>query len=104
MIRLAGLASGYRKKALKEFEDNAQYQPFDYKYYKGQVEAAIEAVELLEEELQREIQQRSEDDTYDGQLAAQQAENQVARYITGAQKQLGGLSKMLDRLESRGEL
>ena len=54
--------------------------------------------------MQREIQQRSEDEFYAGQLAAQQAENQVARYITGAQKQLNGLSKMLDRLESRGEL
>ena len=102
MIRLAGLASQFRKKVLKE--DEAQYQPFDYKYYKGQVDASIEAVEALEEELQRDLQQRSEDEYYDGQLAAQQAEQQVARYITGAQKQLEGISKMLDRLESRGEL
>jgi hypothetical protein len=104
MIRLSGIVSGFRKKSLKEFDDNAEYQPFDYKYYKGQVEAAIEAVEALEEELQRDIQQRAEDDYYENQMSAQQAENQVARYITGAQKQLGGLSKMLDRLESRGEL
>ena len=54
--------------------------------------------------MQREIQQRSEDEFYAGQLAAQQAENQVARYITGAQKQLEGLAQMLRRLESRGEL
>ncbi len=101
MIRLTGIAQGFRKKNLKE---EAQYQPFDFKYYKGQVEASIEAVELLEEELQRDLQQRSEDDYYEGQLAAEQATNQVARYITGAQKQLDGISKMLDRLESRGEL
>jgi|TARA_R100000458_G_C8152127_1_gene159397 hypothetical protein len=102
MIRLAGLASQFRKKVIKENE--AQYQPFDYKYYKDQVASAIEVVETMEEELQRDLQQRSEDEYYDGQLAAQQAEQQVARYITGAQKQLDGISNMLDRLENRGEL
>jgi hypothetical protein len=52
----------------------------------------------------REIQGRAEDPTFMNQTAAQQAENQARRYIMGSQKQLEGLAKMLDRLESRGEL
>ena len=99
MICLAGLVTGKKK-----VQEDAQYEEFDYKYYTGQIQSAIQAVEALEEELQREIQQRSEDEYYAGQVAAQQAENQVARYITGAQKQLEGLAQMLRRLESRGEL
>ena len=38
MIRLAGLASGFRKKLR---EDDRQYAPFDYDYYKGQIQAAV---------------------------------------------------------------
>jgi hypothetical protein len=99
MIRLTGLAKTFRKKL-----NEAEYGPFDYDYYKGQVQAGIEAVEAIEEELMRELQGRAEDPTFMGQTAAQQAENQARRYIMGSQKQLEGLSKMLDRLESRGEL
>ena len=52
----------------------------------------------------REIESRAEDSNFMGQTAAQQAENQARRYIEGAEKQLGGLAKMLDRLESSGDL
>ena len=101
MIRLAGLAKVFNKKLQ---EDDRQYAPFDYEYYKGQIQAAIEAVSAVEEELIREFEGRSEDPTFMNQTAAQQAENQARRYIAGAEKQLEGLSKMLERLESRGEL
>ena len=85
-------------------ESNGEYQEFDYDYYKGQVQAAVEAVSAVEEELIRELNGRAEDPTFMNQTAAQQAENQARRYIAGAEKQLEGLSKMLERLESRGEL
>ena len=98
MIRLAGLVTG--KKKLHE----AEYMEFDYKYYKGQVQAAIEALLAVEEELIREFEGRAEDPMSANQTAAQQAENQARRYIAGAEKQLEGLAKMLDRLESRGDL
>ncbi len=52
---------------------------FDYKYYKGQVQAAIEAVTAVEEELMRELQGRAEDPTFMNQTSAQQAENQASR-------------------------
>ena len=100
MIRLAGLVTGKKK----VHEDNGEYMEFDFKYYKGQVQAAIEAVTAVEEELMRELQGRAEDPTFINQTSAQQAENQASRYIAGAEKQLEGLAKMLDRLESRGEL
>ena len=98
MIKLAGLVTD--KKKVHE----AEYMEFDYKYYKGQIQAAIEAVTAVEEELIREFEGRSEDPTFMNQTAAQQAENQARRYITGAEKQLEGLAKMLDRLESSGDL
>ena len=101
MIRLAGLESGFRKKLR---EDDRQYAPFDYDYYKGQIQAAVEAVAAIEEELIREFEGRAEDPMSANQTAAQQAENQARRYIAGAEKQLEGLAKMLDRLESRGDL
>jgi len=85
-------------------ESNGEFQEFDYDYYKGQVQAAVEAVSAVEEELIRELNGRAEDPTFMNQTAAQQAENQARRYIAGAEKQLEGLSKMLERLESRGEL
>ena len=85
-------------------ESNGEFQEFDYDYYKGQVQAAVEAVLAVEEELIRELNGRAEDPTFMNQTAAQQAENQARRYIEGAEKQLEGLSKMLERLESRGEL
>jgi len=81
-------------------ETNGQFQEFDYKYYKGQIQAGIDAIEAIEEELIRELQGRAEDPTFMNQSAAQQSENQARRYIAGAEKQLEGLAKMLDRLES----
>jgi len=84
--------------------DEGYQGEFDYKYYKGQIDATLEALEAVEEELIRDLEQRSDDDMYRGSSAAQQAENQARRYIQGAEKQLEGLAKMLDRLESQGEL
>ena len=55
MIRLAGLVTGKKKVQ----EDNGQYAEFDYEYYKGQVQAAIEALQAVEEELRRELQGRA---------------------------------------------
>ena len=90
---------------LTELEDTStkegQWGEFDYKYYSEQIEAAIEAVEAVEEELVRELQGRAEDDTFYNQIAVEQAENQVRRYINGAMKQLEGIQKMLERAENR---
>ena len=74
-------------------------QGFDYDYYIGQVEAAQEAITAVEEELIRTLDGLAEDEEVYGLVsdAAEQAANQARRYIAGAEKQLEGLQKMLDR-------
>ena len=50
------------------------------------------------------LEQIADDPTAMGSVAAEQARNHASRYIQGAEKQLEGLRKMLDRLERKGEL
>ena len=101
MIRLSGLVSANRKKNLKEVESS--FPPFDFKYFEGQIEAVTEALMAVEEELIRELEGRAEDE-YNPNYAAEQAANQARRYISGAEKQIEGLKKLLDRLDRTGEL
>ena len=84
-----------RKHSLKEQEGEG----FDYDYFIGQIEAAQEAVTAVEEELIRSLDAIAEDDGVYGLVAtsAEQASNQARRYIQGAEKQLEGLQKLLDR-------
>jgi len=72
---------------------------FDYDYFIGQIEAAQEAVTAVEEELIRTLDGLAEDEEVYGLVSdsAEQAANQARRYIAGAEKQLEGLQKMLDR-------
>jgi hypothetical protein len=74
-------------------------QGFDYDYFIGQIEAAQEAVTAVEEELIRTLDGLAEDEEVYGLVsdAAEQAANQARRYINGAEKQLEGLQKLLDR-------
>ena len=97
MIRLAGLVTG--KKKIHE----AEYMEFDYKYYKDQITALEETLMDFEKELATALEQIADDPMAMGSVSAGQARNQAARYIQGADKQLDGLQKMMDRLESRGE-
>ena len=89
------------KKGLKE-QDGRE---FDYQYFIDQVAAAEEAVEAVEEELVRTLDGLAEDEAVYGLVRdkAEQAANQVRRYINGAQKQLEGIQKMLDRAQRNGE-
>ncbi len=88
--------------SLKEQED----QGFDYDYFIGQIEAAQEAVTAVEEELIRSLDALAEDDEVYGLVAtaAEQASNQASRYISGAEKQLEGLQKLLDRVKRQDSL
>ena len=89
------------KKGLKEQQEGG----FDYQYFIDQVAAAEEAVEAVEEELVRTLDGLAEDEAVYGLVRdkAEQAANQVRRYINGAQKQLEGIQKMLDRAQRNGE-
>ena len=100
MIRLAGLV-GTNKKKLSE--DEMQFQPFDFKYYQGQIDTMNETLETMEEELIRDLEGRAEDDM-NPSYAAEQALGQARRYFNGAEKQIEGLKRLLDRLDRTGEL
>jgi len=84
---------------------NEQQEPagFDYKYFKGQVDSLSTTLMEFEQELSTNLEQIADDPTAMGSVAAEQARNNVSRYIMGAEKQLEGLHKMLDRLERKGE-
>jgi len=98
MIRLAGLANTFRNK-VNEVED----QGFDYKYFKGQIDSLSTTLMEFEQELSTNLEQIADNPAAMGSVSAEQARNQASRYIIGAEKQLENLSKMLDRLESKGE-
>ena len=100
MIRLAGLVGANKKKLS---EDEMQFQPFDFKYYQGQIDSITETLETMEEELIRDLEGRAEDDV-NPSYAAEQALGQARRYFNGAEKQIEGLQKLLDRLDRTGEL
>ena len=74
-------------------------QGFDYDYYIKQIEGLIEAKEEVEYELIQALDTLAEDEEVYGLVsdAAEQSANQARRYIAGAEKQLEGLQKMLDR-------
>jgi len=78
---------------------------FDYQYFIDQAASAIEAVEAVEEELIRTLEGIAEDDDVYGLVSdkAEQASNQVRRYINGAQKQLEGIANMLDDAQRNGD-
>jgi len=97
MIRLAGIANSFRK-PLKENEEG-----FDYKYFKGQIDSLSNTLMEFEQEISTNLEQIADNPAAMGSVSAEQARNQASRYIIGAEKQLENLSKMLDRLESKGE-
>tara|TARA_B100000519_G_C13936423_1_gene293959 strand:- start:176 stop:478 length:303 start_codon:yes stop_codon:yes gene_type:complete len=99
MIQLAGLAKAFRKKSLKENEEVG----FDYKYFRDQVDSLSNTLMEFEQEISTNLETIADNPAAMGSVSAGQARNQAARYIMGAEKQLESLSKMLDRLESKGE-
>ena len=72
---------------------------FDYDYYIEQVEAVQETIEEMEYELLQTLDNLAEDEEVYGLVSdkAEQAANQVRRYINGAAKQLEGIQNLLDR-------
>ena len=76
---------------------------FDYKYFIGQVDSLSNTLMEFEQELVTGLEQIADDPVAMGSVSAEQARNNVSRYIQGAEKQLEGLTKMLNRLESKGE-
>ena len=84
------------KKGIKEQEEGAG---FDYDYFIGQIDSLIETKEEVEYELLQTLDNLAEDEDVYGLVSdkAEQAANQIRRYINGAEKQLEGIKNLLDR-------
>jgi len=84
------------KKGIKEQEEGAG---FDYDYFIGQIDSLIETKEEVEYELLQTLDNLAEDEEVYGLVSdkAEQAANQIRRYINGAEKQLEGIKNLLDR-------
>jgi thiamine monophosphate kinase len=84
---------------LNEQEEADTASGFDYDYYIEQIEALQSTIEETEYELLQQLDNLAEDEEVYGLVstAAEQAANQVRRYINGATKQIEGIEKLLDR-------
>jgi len=71
-----------------------QSEPLDYQYYIDQTSGLLEAMEDFQKELYTALEAKDEE-TGDPQY--QQLQNQVGRYLQGAEKQVAAMGKMLGR-------
>jgi len=90
------------KKDIKEEEGmlgQAEGGGFDYDYFIKQVEAVVETSEEMEYELLQTLDGLAESEEVYGLVRdkAEQAANQIRRYINGAAKQLEGIQNLLER-------
>ena len=81
-------------KLLKEQQQGA----VDYQYFLEQSDGLITAIEDFEKEMVTALE-AAEEET--GNPQYQQMQNQVARYLRGAHKQIEGMYKMIDKVQDR---
>ena len=81
-------------KLLKEQQQGA----VDYKYFLEQSDGLLTAVEDFQKEFTTALE-AAEEET--GNPQYQQMQNQVARYLNGAHKQIEGMYKMIDKVQDR---
>jgi len=79
-------------KLLKE-----QSEPVDYAYFIEQTNGLLTAMEDFQKEIVTALEAKDEE-TGDPQY--QQLQNQVARYLQGAEKQVAAMGKMLNRKQN----
>ena len=81
-------------KLLKEQQQGA----VDYQYFLEQSDGLLTAVEDFQKELSTALE-AAEEET--GNPQYQQMQNQVARYVNGAHKQIESMYKMIDKVQDR---
>ena len=74
-----------------------QSEPLDYAYFIEQSNGLLTSIEDFEKELVTALEAKDEE-TGDPQY--QQLQNQVARYLRGAEKQVAAMGKMLNRKQN----
>jgi len=75
-----------------------QSEPLDYQYFIDQVEGLMSASEDFHKELSTALEAKSEET---GNSTFKQMQNQVARYLQGAEKQIEGVYKLLNKIQAR---
>ena len=81
-------------KLLKEQQQGA----VDYQYFLEQSNGLLSAMEDFEKEIVTALEAAGEET---GNPQYQQMQNQVARYLQGAHKQIEGMYKMIDKVQDR---
>tara|TARA_A100001201_G_scaffold139782_1_gene132132 strand:+ start:367 stop:738 length:372 start_codon:yes stop_codon:yes gene_type:complete len=78
---------------------------FDYDYFIEQVESLIETKEEVEYELLQTLDNLAEDEDVYGMISdnAERAANQIRRYVAGAEKQLEGIIRLLEKAKRSKE-
>ena len=87
-------------------EDANNTGEFDYDYFIKQFDSVQEVMETTEYELLQTLDGLAEDDEVYGLVSdkAEQAANQIRRYINGAYKQLEGIQNLLERHKRNKDL
>jgi len=82
-----------------QLKEQSEDGKFDYDYFIKQFDSVQEVMETTEYELLQTLDGLAEDDEVYGLVSdkAEQAANQIRRYINGAYKQLEGIQNLLER-------
>ena len=93
------------KNNIKEEDANTAGE-FDYDYFIKQFDSVQEVIEETEYELLQTLDGLAEDEDVYGLVSdkAEQAANQIRRYINGAYKQIEGIQKLLERHKRNKDL
>lgn len=83
---------------LKNLLKEQQQGPVDYQYFLEQVDGLAIAIRDFEQELGTALETAEE---RTGDVSYKQIQNQVARYLSGAEKQVTGVYKLLDKIQDR---
>ena len=83
---------------LKDLLKEQQQGAVDYQYFLDQSNGLITAIEDFQKELSTALE-AAEEQT--GNPAYKQMQNQVARYLNGAHKQVESMYKMIDKVQDR---
>jgi len=76
-----------------------QQEPLDIEYYSDQLTKLIDTLRDFQQDLGTDVEMRG-DET--GNYQYETMEKQLSRYIIGAEKQLDGLQKYLERQKGKG--
>jgi|TARA_R110000744_G_scaffold41287_1_gene93430 hypothetical protein len=86
---------------LKALLKEQQSGPIDYQYFLEQVGGLQTAIEDFQQEFSSALESAEEQT---GNSQYKQMQNQVARYLMGAEKQVSGMYKMIDKVQDRARL